>query len=57
MYILTRPKNPFGLHETVIKNTSSALELMKVWRQEEIPTQTHPIAGVELRRSPIQVPI
>ena len=34
---------------------SSALEFIKVWRQEEIPTQTHPIVGVELRQSPIPV--
>ena len=33
---------------------SSALEFMKVWGHKEIPTQTHPTAGLELRQLRIQ---
>ena len=40
---------------TAIRDMSSALEFINVWRHKEIPTQTHPITGLEVRRSPIPV--
>ena len=38
-----------------IRDMSSALEFTIVWWHKEIETQTHPTAGLELRRSLIQV--
>ena len=54
---INKTEKSFGLHAscTAIRDTSSALEFMKVWRQKKIPTHTYPITGVELRRSPIPV--
>ena len=41
---INKAEKSFDLHVTsciAIRDTSSALEFMKVWRQKEIPTQTH----------------
>ena len=48
-----RPKGvlvPYYERKT-IGDMSSALVFTKVWGHKEIPTQTHPTAGLELRRS------
>ena len=54
---ITKPKVLWStcVSFAAIRNTSGAQEFMKVWRQKEILTQTPPIAGLELKWSPIQV--
>ena len=53
-YWRTRPKGVL-VPCKAIRDTSSALQFMKVRGHKEIPTQTHPTAGLELRSSPSQV--
>ena len=47
--------SPSASTNKAIRDTSSVLEFTKGWGHKEIPAETHPTAGLELRRSPIQV--
>ena len=54
LYSENKAKRCFGPLVRV-QSHQKALEFTKVWLHKEIPTQTHPTAGLELRQSPIQV--
>ena len=39
----------------MLRDMSSALEVMNVWQEKQTLTQTHPIADLKLTQSPVQV--